>query len=148
MLYIALGFLLLGVLVGGAGMRRVGRIVGRTWRPGAGIVALAVFVGAAILAVRDAWAPAAVLAFLGVVLSLSVRRTAGPRHAPPAAEPAPDVKAAAAILGVSPAASEAEVQAAYHRLIQRTHPDRGGSAGLAAQLNAARDVMLKRGRPS
>jgi len=26
------------------------------------------------------------------------------------------------------------------------HPDAGGAAGLAAQLNAARDVMTRRGR--
>ncbi|HET6970801.1 MAG TPA: molecular chaperone DnaJ, partial [Phenylobacterium sp.] len=33
-------------------------------------------------------------------------------------------------------------QAAYARLIRAVHPDKGGTAGLAAQLNAARDRML------
>ena len=145
MLYIALGFLVLGLLVGGAGMRRIGRLAGRAWRPGAGILALGAFAGAAILGVREAFAPAAILAALGVVLLLSVRRTSGPRHSGQTAAPVrPDVQAAASILGVAPDASEAEVQAAYLRLIRRTHPDQGGTAGLAAQLNAARDTMLRR----
>jgi hypothetical protein len=143
MLYIALGFLLLGVLVGGAGMRRVGRLVGRSWRPGAGVLALGAFVAAAVCAVREAWAPAVGLLALAVVMSLSTRRTVGPRHVgpPPAAQ---EIAAAAAILGVAPEAGEDEVQAAYLRLIRRIHPDQGGSAGLAAQLNAARDTMLRR----
>lgn len=144
MLYIALGFLLLGLLVGGAGMRRIGRMARGAWRPGAGILALAAFAGAAILGVREAFAPAGMLAVLGVVLSLSTRRTAGPRHSAPPAVTGPDIQAAASILGVASDASEDEVQAAYLRLIRRTHPDQGGSAGLAAQLNAARDTMLRR----
>ena len=36
------------------------------------------------------------------------------------------------------------VLAAYVRLMQRAHPDAGGSKGLAAQRNAARDVLLKK----
>jgi hypothetical protein len=48
----------------------------------------------------------------------------------------------AAILGVGPQASKAEIQAAYSRLIRMAHPDKGGTAGLAAQLNAARDRLL------
>jgi hypothetical protein len=41
-------------------------------------------------------------------------------------------------------ASKDEIQAAYARLIRLAHPDKGGTAGLAAQLNAARDRLLKR----
>lgn len=48
---------------------------------------------------------------------------------------------ARALLGVEPAASQAEIEAAYRRLMQRAHPDHGGTTGLAAQLNAARDRL-------
>ena len=46
------------------------------------------------------------------------------------------------ILGLRPEASREEIQAAYRRLIQRVHPDHGGSSYLAARLNQARDVLL------
>ncbi|HRX70197.1 MAG: DnaJ domain-containing protein [Gammaproteobacteria bacterium] len=46
------------------------------------------------------------------------------------------------ILGLSPGASRADIQSAYRRLIQRLHPDHGGTAYLAAQLNRARDLLL------
>jgi curved DNA-binding protein CbpA len=47
---------------------------------------------------------------------------------------------------VAPDASLSEVKAAYTRLIQMAHPDKGGTEGLAAQLNAARDRLIKRRR--
>jgi len=50
---------------------------------------------------------------------------------------------ARATLGVGPEATTVEIEAAYRRLIRRAHPDQGGTAGLAAQLNAARDRLLK-----
>lgn len=46
------------------------------------------------------------------------------------------------ILGLQPNASDEEIQAAYRRLIQRVHPDQGGSAYLAVRLNQARKVLL------
>lgn len=50
---------------------------------------------------------------------------------------------AADLLGVSPDADEATIHAAWRRLMARNHPDAGGSAGLAARINAARDLLLK-----
>jgi hypothetical protein len=47
------------------------------------------------------------------------------------------------ILGVARDASEPEVRAAWRRLIAEHHPDQGGSEKRAAELNAARDAMLK-----
>ncbi|MDP4796982.1 MAG: DnaJ domain-containing protein [Rhodospirillales bacterium] len=47
------------------------------------------------------------------------------------------------ILGLEKDADTAEIKAAYHRLIAGLHPDRGGSAYLAAKINEARDVLLK-----
>lgn len=54
---------------------------------------------------------------------------------------------AASLLGVPAGAPEAEINAAYRRLMRSVHPDQGGTAGLAAQLNSARDVMLRRAAP-
>ncbi|MCB1823542.1 MAG: DnaJ domain-containing protein [Candidatus Competibacteraceae bacterium] len=48
------------------------------------------------------------------------------------------------ILGLQPGAGRDEIQAAYRRLIQRVHPDQGGSSDLAARINQARDVLLRR----
>lgn len=47
------------------------------------------------------------------------------------------------ILGLMPGASEEDIVAAHRRLMQRMHPDRGGSDYLAQRINAARDFLLK-----
>ena len=47
-----------------------------------------------------------------------------------------------AVLGLKEGATADEIRAAYRRLIQRMHPDVGGSADLAARINRAKDVLL------
>ena len=49
---------------------------------------------------------------------------------------------ARSVLGLKPGADRAAIQAAYVRLMQAAHPDRGGSDWLAARINQARDVLM------
>lgn len=50
---------------------------------------------------------------------------------------------ALSILGLAEGATEAQIKAAYKRLVKKLHPDAGGTDGLAILLNEARDVLLK-----
>ncbi|MDX9873335.1 MAG: hypothetical protein RBS88_00375 [Spongiibacteraceae bacterium] len=49
---------------------------------------------------------------------------------------------ALATLGLSDPVSRDDIIQAHRRLIQRVHPDRGGSDYLAARINLAKDVLL------
>lgn len=60
----------------------------------------------------------------------------GPRPANAEAE-------AYAVLGLKPGATADEVKAAHRELIKGVHPDHGGSSFLAAQINEARDLLLR-----
>ena len=52
------------------------------------------------------------------------------------------IKEAAKVLGVTETASLEEVEAAYKAMMKRVHPDAGGSDGLAARVQEARDVLM------
>lgn len=108
------------------------------WRVAATIVSAVMIAGAVVAAAKGAFLIAAGLGIAGLWLALSSRL----RSLPPRAEALGEAEARA-VLGVGPQADAAEINAAWRRLMGRAHPDQGGSEGLAARLNAARDRLLK-----
>lgn len=81
---------------------------------------------------------------LGAAWNSAGQSSTGQSQAPPPRGPRTDMtrEEALAVLGLAEGASEQEIKAAHRRLIQRVHPDVGGSADLAARINRAKDVLL------
>ena len=119
------------------------------WRLFAGLFALALVVVGIAVSIKGEWWAGLPMILIALGSAFGGRFQRGqPRPAASSPPPVrkPDGMSAAdarSMLGVGPDASVAEIRAAYTRLMQRAHPDKGGSAGLAAQLNAARDRLLK-----
>ena len=63
---------------------------------------------------------------------------------PPPRGPRTDMsrEEALAVLGLAEGATDEDIKAEHRRLIQRMHPDVGGSADLAARINRAKDVLI------
>jgi hypothetical protein len=112
------------------------------WRVGAGLLSVGLFVGAAMVSIRGDWELGLALLALGLGLMFAAR-SSRTRASSKAAAQRLSLEEARALLGVQASASRDEIRAAYTRLMRLAHPDRGGTVGLAAQLNAARDRLLK-----
>ena len=109
------------------------------WRVAATLVSAALLVGGVLALTKGAWVSGAGLvgAALWLVVASRMRTAAVKREAIGDAE-------ARSILGVGTGASPEQVNAAWRRLMGRAHPDQGGTEGLAAKLNAARDRLLRK----
>lgn len=141
MIYLLLGAAILALLL----WPRRALLKGDGWRVGAGAAAIVAFAFAGYAVIRGSWGTGIVLGVLGLWTVTEARRRPVIRRQ--VAHPARDelsLAEARAILGVTPEATLEEVKAAYARLIRMAHPDVGGTEGLAAQLNAARDRLIKR----
>ena len=139
--YLLLGAAVVALLIWAGGGKRF--LQAREWRFLTGAATAAAFLGAAFAGVRGGWPLAALLTVLGSAMGLMTRLSGAPRARPKAADEAMSLAEARAILGVGPDASASEIQTAYSRLMRLAHPDKGGTDGLARQLNAARDRLLK-----
>lgn len=139
MIFIALAALVLAALVALGRKPLMAKAQGRYAAFAIGAVAIA---AAAWDAVRGGWLGGSILLTAALWLVTSATRRPLPRR-----PGGMRLAEAAAMLGVAESADAATIEAAYRRLMFRVHPDRGGAAGLAAQLNAARDAMLAANRP-
>ncbi len=146
---LALGAIVLGLLVWlGQGLGPKGSSA--AWRIVSGVIALVVLAVAAFIIIRGGYLKGLPLLALAGGLLLAARgASAGDKgkrrqKAPPRRASGMSEADARAMLGVPDTAGKAEIEAAYKRLMKRVHPDQGGAAGLATQLNTARDVLLKR----
>ncbi len=109
------------------------------WRIAATLVATALLGGGALALSRGIYLTGGGMVAVGLYLVVASRiRTVSVRR-----ETIGDVEARS-ILGVGPDATPEAVNAAWRRLMGRAHPDQGGTEGLAARLNAARDRLLRK----
>ena len=114
------------------------------WRIAATLLGAVMLAGGVLAGSHGAWIAAAGLVGAGAYLIWSSRiRYAPIRPVSVRTEPIDDAEARS-ILGVDGDASPQAIQAAWRRVMARAHPDQGGTEGLAARVNAARDRLLKR----
>lgn len=127
--------------------RRPVRIAGvaRLW---AALAAALAAVAAVVSALRGDWIVSLVLIALSAWVAQRAKLGMSASEVSDAPDGGMDVEEARSILGVDGGAGRAEIVEAYRRLMRRAHPDHGGSTGLAAKLNAARDVLLRRTGPA
>ncbi|HEY2660769.1 MAG TPA: DnaJ domain-containing protein [Caulobacteraceae bacterium] len=137
--YLIVGAIVVVLLYSATGRKALRRHA--DWRGACAVLAVGLFAVAGFEGLRGGLA-------IGIVLSVIATAMTGaarwPRSsAPSTGEDVMSLRQARDILGIGDDAGPKEIRAAYARLIQRVHPDKGGAPGLAAQLNLARDRLLR-----
>lgn len=139
LLWLALGAIGLWALIRlGRQTERRGR---REWRVAATLIGAVALAGGVLAISRGSWILAIGLVGAGAWLVLSSRMPGASTQ--PRKDELSEAEARS-ILGIGPAADVAEINAAWRRAMARVHPDQGGTEGLAARANAARDRLLRR----
>lgn len=137
---------LIWLIVGGIALWALVRLGRQTegpgrgqWRVSATLIAAACLGGGALALARGSWMIGGALIAVGLYFALSSRIRAVVRSV----DPGMSAREARDTLGVPADATTEQINAAWKRLMARAHPDQGGTQGLAARLNAARDRLLK-----
>jgi hypothetical protein len=133
-----LAVLVLLVWAGRGGLRSLSR---GGVRVAGGVLSILLLAAAGVVSLRGDWVVGLVLLVMSLG-GLFASRVQG--RAPVQPRGGMSMTEARSVLGVGPNATDAEIEAAYKRLMRMAHPDKGGTSGLAAQLNAARERLLKR----
>ncbi len=124
-------FLLVLVVAGLGWAWWTGRLKGYTYEDG---IAAALFLLGIRLLTTGRVLPGAAL-MSGSLLWAAYRRSRPAKLSMP-------VEDARKLLGVDESATLADIREAHRRLIQKVHPDTGGSAELANRVNVARDTLV------
>ena len=109
------------------------------WRVAATLISAVMLAGGALALSKGAWVTGAGLCGAALWLTLASRIRTVPRKVDSLSD-----AEARSLLGVPLDATVQDITAAWRRLMARAHPDQGGTEGLAAKLNAARDRLLRK----
>lgn len=82
------------------------------------------------------------LPFISRLYQQGKQNTQQTQTPPPRGNQSMDVNQAMEVLGLKPGYSKEDVIQAHRRMMQKVHPDRGGSDYLAAQINQAKDTLV------
>jgi len=83
-----------------------------------------------------------ILRLLGLVKTIKSQQQNNTKQ-PPARSSQMNTQEALNILNLKPQATKQDIISAHKRLMQKNHPDKGGSEHIASQINQAKEWLLK-----